>query len=99
MLDLLKQKLNITWNDEKTDNKLNSIIDDAKIVMNHKLGAEIDYSAPDEAIGRILFLNYCMYAWNDCLEEFDSAYKAEILIARSYYGVKKSHEKKDTTIE
>ena len=34
----LKQKLNITWNDEKTDRKLSDIVSDAEAVMNHKLG-------------------------------------------------------------
>ena len=47
----LKQKLNITWNDEKTDRKLSDIVSDAEAVMNHKLGAEIDYSAPESGIG------------------------------------------------
>ena len=51
----LKQKLNITWNDEKTDRKLSDIVSDAEAVMNHKLGAEIDYSAPESGIGRTLF--------------------------------------------
>lgn len=98
MLEKLKQKLNITWDDEKTNRKLESILEDAVIVMNHKLGAEIDYSAPAEAIGRSLLLNYCMYVWNDCQEDFNNAYKEEILLARAFYGVR-NHEQEDTATE
>lgn len=98
MLEALKQKLNITWEDEKTENKLSAIIEDAKNIMNHKLGAEIDYSAPEESIGRSLFLNYCMYVWNDCQEEFNSAYKEEIITARAYYEVR-NHEEKNSESE
>ncbi len=90
----LKQKLNITWNDEKTDRKLSDIVSDAEAVMNHKLGAEIDYSAPESGIGRTLFINYCVYAWNDCENEFDEAYREMILMARAFYEVQ-GHEGQD----
>lgn len=97
ILERLKEKLNITWKDERTDSKLKNIIDDAELIVNHKLGAEVDYSAPENAIGRVLFLNYCMYVWNDCTEDFDKAYLSEIQIARGFYEVKENEEKEENS--
>lgn len=76
----LKLKLNITWEDTETNSKLDSILADAEIVLNHKLGAEIEFSAP--GIEHSLYLNYCMYAWNNCTDEFDERYRTEIYTAR-----------------
>ena len=46
LINKLKEKLNITWEDGSTENKLLNIVEDAKITLDHKLGAEIDYSKP-----------------------------------------------------
>ena len=37
---------------------------------------------------RRLYLNYMLYAWNDCLNEFEDAYRKEILRIRHYNRVK-----------
>lgn len=91
----LKQKLKITWNQEKTDNEITVLIQDAEIYMNHLLGAEIDYSAP--GMERQLFLNFCMYAWNDCQDEFEGAYIKDINRVRAVYEVK-AYENQTTEI-
>lgn len=39
-----KRHLNITWDDDDTDEKVMDEILDAEATMNHKLGAEIDYT-------------------------------------------------------
>lgn len=90
MLECVKRKLSITWSDEDTDAKLQDIIDDAREAMNHKLGAEIDYTAP--GMERQLFLAYCMYVWNNCEDEFDKAYLSEILTIRHKYEVKNNEK-------
>lgn len=46
LLKELKIKVNVTWNDEDTELRLNSIIENAKATLDYKLGAEIDYSIP-----------------------------------------------------
>lgn len=86
MVDRVHRHLNITWTDEDTEDRLIDMMLDAEITLNHKLGAEIDYLSPGQE--RQLYLNYMLYAWNDCLNEFDEAYRAEILQIRHKYEVK-----------
>lgn len=86
LLKRLKRKLSITWDDINTEEKLKSIIEDAELILNHKLGAKIDYSLAGAE--RTLFLNYCMYEWNDCINEFDENYKNDIYQIRAIYEVK-----------
>lgn len=84
LLQDLKLKLNITWTEEETERRLERILEDAEITLNFKLGAKIDYS---KGMERNIFLNYCMYAWNNCLNEFDENYLNEILQLRQKYEV------------
>ena len=85
-VDQVKRHLNITWTDSDTEAKVIDMMLDAEIALNHKLGAEIDFFAPGQE--RRLYLNYMLYAYNDCLNEFDAAYRAEILQIRHKYEVK-----------
>lgn len=85
-LDEVERHLNITWQEEDTDNKVIGIMLDAEADLNHRLGAEMDYFAPGAA--HRLFLDYCLYAWNNCIEELDEAYRAEILRIRHINEVK-----------
>lgn len=84
-LDMIKRHLNITWSDHDTDLKLVEMMADAVKALNHMLGAEIDYFSA--GIERRLFLNYMLYSWNDCLNEFDSAYQSEIYKIRHIYEI------------
>lgn len=85
LLQELKDNLNITWDEEETDRKLERIINDSEHILNWKLGAKIDYSI--EGQERNLFLNYCMYAYNNCTNEFDDNYFNEIMQIRQKYEV------------
>lgn len=86
LLQDLKDKLNITWDEEETNRKLESILENALAVMNYKLGADnIDYVAP--GMEHNLLLNYCMYVWNNCENEFDNNYLNEIYQIRHKYEV------------
>lgn len=89
-MDPVKRHLNITWNDTDTEAKLIDQMCDAEIALNHKLGATINYFVPGAE--RRLYLAYMLYSWNDCLNEFDSAYRAEILQIRHKYEVAAARE-------
>lgn len=84
-VDMVKRSLNVTWTDADTDARIIDMVLDAEVALNHKLGAEPDYSVPGAE--RRLFLAYLAYAWNQCLDEFDAAYRAEILQIRHRYSV------------
>ena len=81
----IKDKLNITWDEEETDRKLKGMIEDAKYILDYKLGSKIDYTIP--GMEHNLFLNYCMYAYNNCTNEFDDNYFNEIMQLRQKYEV------------
>lgn len=89
----LKNKLMITWNDQDVETRILSIIEDAKIALDFKLGIDYDYSI--SGMEHSLFLNYCMYSYNNCLNEFDKNYLSELLLIRNKHAVRKSlYEKK-----
>lgn len=90
LLELLKNELFITWEDEKTNTRLERIIKNAIPTMNYKLGAEIDYTQGGQE--QNLFLTYCVYAYNNCLKDFDENYRGEIYQVRMTYEVQGDEE-------
>ena len=85
LFQLVKDKLVITWSDKDTDRKIKDLIEDAKLALNHKLGIKLDYSVAGQE--RRLFLNYCLYMYNNCENEFDNNYLNEIYQIRHKYEV------------
>ena len=93
LVRLVKRELKITWNDDDTEEEIEILVSDAIPTMNHKLGIEegdIDYSIPGQE--RRLFLNYCRYVRNNCVEDFDMRYLNDILQLREKYEVKYAKE-------
>lgn len=89
LLQRLKEKLNITWTEEETENRLQTILEDAVLTLDYKLGADVDYSSGME---RSLLLNYCMYEWNNCINEFDDNYFNNIMQLRQKYEVEQNED-------
>ena len=87
----VKRYVNITWSDDDTDLRVMQIMVDAEAELNHLLGAEINYFAPGAE--RRLYLDYCLYAWNKSLDEFEEAYRRDILRVRHKYEVARFREK------
>ena len=90
LLELLKQELYITWDDERTNSRLIRIIDNGIIAMNHKIGAYIDYTL--NGMEQNLFLQYCVYVYNGVTNEFDNNYFHEINQLRQLYAVENEKE-------
>lgn len=86
LIDLVKRHLHITWSDDDTDSNLIREMASAELAINYKLGAECDITVPGQI--QNLYLAYMEYSHNHCLEQFDEAYRAEILQIRHYYEVK-----------
>ena len=81
----VKDHINVTWSEEESDRKIERMIEDAKPILDYKLGADIDYSKP--GMEHNLFLDYCMYVWNNCSNEFENNYLSEIMQIRQKYEV------------
>lgn len=90
LIACFKRMAPVTWSDEDTDAQIRDIISDAEPKMNHMLGAEIDYSVPGDE--RQLFINFCLYRWNRVDEQFESAYRSDILRIRHRYEVKQAND-------
>ena len=85
MTDLLfeqvKQKLNVTWSDDETDARIKTIIKNAIPSLKHRLGISndnFDFSGEENT----LFLAYCFYEWNHCINEFEDNYSMMIATVR-----------------
>lgn len=90
LFQILINELYITWEDEETHKKLTRIIQNAIPTMNFKLGADIDYS--EYGMEQNLFINYCVYVYNNCANEFDSNYFNEIMQVRMMQEVRRKDE-------
>lgn len=93
LFKLLKNELNITWEEEETNLRLSRIIANAMLTMNRKLGLDIDYTESGQE--QELFLAYCVYVYNNCANQFDENYLNEIMQIRQYYEVKQYEESED----
>lgn len=91
LLQQVRRKLNITWSDQDTDNRVLDIIAQAKAVMLHKLGITDDaFDFSESGIANVLFLSYCLYLYNHCENEFEQNYLSDILQARAIYEVEQN---------
>lgn len=93
----VKRKLNITWDDEETNARVDEIMGDVAPWLIHKLGItdpEYDFSAPGTE--RTLFLACCLYEWNHIpRDEFEENYKRTIKHVQDQNDVKHYLEAKE----
>lgn len=84
----VKRKLNITWTDEDTNARVAEIIESATPYLLHRLGIadqDFDFAAP--GLENTLFLAWCLYEYNHCVNEFDDNYANLIAIVRARHEV------------
>ena len=100
LFNQVKRKLNITWEDAETTARIRDIITSAIPDLIHRLGIadeEFDFSVP--GIENTLFLSYCLYEWNHCLNEFEENYRRTIARVRAKYEVKQYVNSEDDQSE
>lgn len=84
----VKRKLNITWNDDDTTNRISDIIQSAIPALKHKLGiADPEFDFSEYGDENTLFLAYCLYEFNHCTNEFDDNYSNLIAQVRAKHEV------------
>ena len=80
----VKRKLNITWSDPDTENRVQDIIESAIPTLIHKLGiTDPNFDFAEPGIANTLFKAYCLYEWNHCINEFDVNYSNDIATVRA----------------
>lgn len=95
LLEDVKIYLNITWDDENTDKKLEGIIERGKRYLDTIAGEKLDYTAEDKP--KELLLDYCRYVRSNALEEFQNNYLHELLSLQIDEEVKR-HETNNSDI-
>jgi len=73
----VKNYLDITWDDERTDVKTAENISQGIQYLNEKAGEVLNYETPGD--GRRLLLEYCRYARDSALDVFEANYLSQIL--------------------
>lgn len=93
LIEQVRRKLNITWEDDDTTSRIEEIIASAIPSLKHKLGIFVkDFDFSIAGAENTLFINYCLYEWNHCLNEFDDNYANDIAQIRAIWAVKYEEE-------
>lgn len=97
LVKIAKRKCKITWDDETTDAEILEIVESANAAIKRKTG--LSEGTDDEIFLepgslKALWKEYCLYAWNDSVDEFDKAYLEEIMQERRENEVRRYAEKK-----
>ena len=77
----IKRKLNITWDDEMTDKRVDDVIETAGAALGRAIGLDISDAESMSRLERLL-ANACFYEWSNALDEFWLNYADEIQRAR-----------------
>ena len=88
LFNQVKRKLNITWEDDETNARVEEIIASAIPTLIHKLGItdkDFDFSVAGQE--NTLLLAYCLYEYNHCANEFDDNYHNEIAQVQDKHAV------------
>lgn len=83
----IKDYLNITWEDERTDKNLAGMIQRGKKRLQNIAGvSSIDFT--EEGLARELLFDYCRYANSHALEMFESNFIGELQSLHFEYQAK-----------
>ena len=85
LLKDVKNHLNITWDDDATDEKIRGLIAAATVYLDGKGGAKLDYEA--DGLPRTLMMEYVRYARDEALDVFENNYVMLILAMQNERAV------------
>lgn len=94
LLKIVLNRLNITWTDEATNEKITNIIENGKSELDRLSGIENDYQVAGQA--QALLINYCVYALENQLDQFKINYKSDLV---SFINNGKVKNAKNTDIQ
>ena len=97
LIDTLKTYLDITWNDEHTNTKLTGILSRAQAKMCAYAGADLTFDDGTEE--QQLLLDLCRYVYNNASEDFETNYKADLVILRAKYAAEVTGDETAENIE
>lgn len=80
LLAAAENYLNITWNDQATDDKVCGLIASGTAYLDLKGGGVLDYEA--DGMLRTLLLEYVRYGYSSALDVFETNYLNQLLAMR-----------------
>ena len=87
----VKNYLNITWDDDATDNKIRGLIAAGSVYLDGKLGDVADYTL--DGLPRTLLMDYVRYARDSALDVFENNYQSMILSMQNERMVQNAMER------
>ena len=94
LLKLVLNRLDITWTDEATKQKITNIIENGKSELDRLNGIQNDYNEVGQA--QALLISYCVYALENQLDQFKINYRSDLV---SFINNGKVKNAKNTDIQ
>lgn len=94
LLDIVKNRLDRTWQDDKADQKLLLIINNGISELDRMSGIENDYTKAGQA--QSLLFAYVMYDLSASLDDFKKNYRSDLISFINHGKVKRYVESKKT---
>lgn len=82
-IEEVKIYLNITWEEEETNQTLAAILPRADAMLRMYISSQIDYE--ENQMVKQLFLDLCRYIYNHASEQFKVDYHDELFSLRNFY--------------
>ncbi len=82
-IEEVKIYLNITWEEEETNQTLAAILPRADAMLRMYISSQIDYE--ENQMVKQLFLDLCRYIYNHASEQFKADYHDELFSLRNFY--------------
>ena len=77
----VKNYLNITWDDQATDDRIRSLIASATADLDDYAGEELDYMS--DGLPRTLMMDHVRYARDEALDVFENNYRTQLVRLRN----------------
>ena len=77
----VKNYLNITWDDQATDDRIRSLIASATADLDDYAGEELDYLS--DGLPRTLMMDHVRYARDEALDVFENNYRTQLVRLRN----------------
>lgn len=87
LLDEVKNYLDITWDDEGTDKRIEGIMKRAAAILSEYAGETLAFDETQEC-EKQLFLDLCRYIRDNAYEDFKVNFSAELIELRAKFAVK-----------
>lgn len=85
-LDEVKRRLAVSWEDPETDARVGELAESVALSLSYLLGCS-PWEAQNDGRLKQLYLNACLYEWNNVYDQFRENYRGDIMeLRRLFYA-------------